>query len=165
MARAVDLRYFGHCFWLVPLIIWFYLHFFEVNLVQEACIKHFSVHVLKFEVLQTTWKNKTKNVKMLILLAKNWKERVWCSLLYFFFHVICKISNFDKGTIKHLAKASSTEMTWTIFEWPLTTNSKVHIFWEGPIILRNLHLRKTYLRWRFPKIFGPSQNIWTLPEN
>ena len=83
----------------------------------------------------------------------------------FFFHVICKISNFDKGTIKHLAKASSTEMTWTIFEWPLTTNSKVHIFWEGPIILRNLHLRKTYLRWRFPKIFGPSQNIWTLPEN
>ena len=37
---------------------------------------------------------------------------------------------------------------------------KVHIFWEGHKILRNLHL--TFDWWRFPKILWPSQNIWTL---
>ena len=46
---------------------------------------------------------------------------------------------------------------------------KVHIFWEGHKILRNLHrrfdqyiLHRTNLRWRFRKILWPSQNIWTL---
>ena len=46
---------------------------------------------------------------------------------------------------------------------------KVHIFWEGHKILRNLHLTfewhytcRTKLRWRFRKILWPSQNIWTL---
>ena len=47
---------------------------------------------------------------------------------------------------------------------------KVHIFWEGHKILRNLHrrfnqspvLHRTNVRWRFSKIFWPSQNIWTL---
>ena len=34
--------------------------------------------------LQTTWKNKTKSIKMIDLLMKNWKIRVY-SLLYFFF--------------------------------------------------------------------------------
>ena len=40
---------------------------------------------------------------------------------------------------------------------------KVHIFWEGHTILRNLHfwlaLHRTKVRWRFPKILWPSQNI------
>ena len=31
----------------------------KVNSVQEACAKCFAVHTLKFEILQTTWKNKT----------------------------------------------------------------------------------------------------------
>ena len=46
---------------------------------------------------------------MLNLLVKNWKLRVWRPLLDFF-HVICKISNFDIWTGKHLAQAS-TELT------------------------------------------------------
>ena len=35
------------------------------------------------------------------------------SLVFFvsFFHVICKISNFDMWTAKHLAQASYTELT------------------------------------------------------
>ena len=37
--------------------------FSKVNSVQEACAKYFAVHILKFEILQTTWKNKTKNNK------------------------------------------------------------------------------------------------------
>ena len=31
---------------------------FKVNSVQEACSKRFGVHISKFEILQTTWKNK-----------------------------------------------------------------------------------------------------------
>ena len=31
----------------------------KVNSVQEACAKYFVVHILKFEILQTTQKNKT----------------------------------------------------------------------------------------------------------
>ena len=47
---------------------------------------------------------------------------------------------------------------------PLGMAVKVHIFWEGHKILRNLHLalHRTKVRWRFRKILWPSQNIWTL---
>ena len=30
---------------------------YKVNSVQEACAKFVAVHILKFEILQTTWKN------------------------------------------------------------------------------------------------------------
>ena len=41
---------------------------------------------------------------------------------------------------------------------------KVHIFWEGHIILQNLHLTFdwTKVRWRSRKILWLPQNIWTL---
>ena len=46
---------------------------------------------------------------------------------------------------------------------------KVHIFWEGHKILRNLHqlfdwqyISRTNNWWRFRKILWPAQNIWTL---
>ena len=84
--------------------------FCKVNLVQEACAKCFAVHILKFEILQNTWKNKTKSIKMLDLLMKKWKLRIWCSLFHFF-HVISKISNFTMWTAKHLAQVSCTELT------------------------------------------------------
>jgi hypothetical protein len=56
----------------------------KVNSVKEACVNCFAVHLLKFEILQTAWKNKTKNIKMLNLLMKKWKLRVWCSVFHFF---------------------------------------------------------------------------------
>ena len=72
----------------------------KVNSVQEACAECFAVHLSIFEILQTTRKNKTKNIKMLNLLVKNWKLRVWSEFefwgwysLFHVFHVICKISN------------------------------------------------------------------------
>ena len=37
----------------------------KVNSVEEACAKCFAVHILEFEILQITWKNKTKNIKSL----------------------------------------------------------------------------------------------------
>ena len=64
----------------------------KVNSVQEACVKCFAVHILKFEILQTTWKNKTKNIKMLDLLMKNWKLRDWCVLFVSFFQ--CDLQDF-----------------------------------------------------------------------
>ena len=85
----------------------------KVSSVQEACAKCFAVLKSKFEILQTTWKNKTKSIKMLDLLVKNWKLRVWCSLFHFL-HVICKILNFNMWTAEHLAQASCSELT---FKW------------------------------------------------
>ena len=61
---------------------------------------------------------KSKNIKILDLLVKTWKRRVWCSLFYFF-HVICKTSNFNMWTAKHLARAPCTELTslaWAYIE-------------------------------------------------
>ena len=51
----------------------------------------------------------------------------------------------------------STESYFDIFD-------KVHIFWGGHKISRNLHLTfdRHYIRWRFLKILWPPQNIWTL---
>ena len=66
--------------------------------------------LIKIWNLANHMKNKTKNIKMLDLLVKNWKITVWC-FLFHFFHVICKISNFNLWTAKHLAQASCTELT------------------------------------------------------
>ena len=52
-------------------------------------------------------KKEKKNIKMLDLLMKNWKLRVWCSL----FQLICKISNLNMWTTKHLTQASYIELT------------------------------------------------------
>ena len=44
-----------------------YLH--KVNSVQEACAKCFLVHILKFVILQTTWKKQNKkhqNAKFIV---------------------------------------------------------------------------------------------------
>ena len=88
----------------------------KVNSIQEACAKCFAVHKLRFEILQTTWKNNTENIKTLEVLMKNWKLRVWCSLFHFF-HVICKISNFNMWTAKHLAQASCIELTLILLQF------------------------------------------------
>ena len=57
----------------------------------------------------------------------------------------------------------SASWCWNIF--------KVHIFWEGHKILRNLHqlfdlqyIGQIHNWWKFRKILWPSQNIWTLLE-
>ena len=58
---------------------------FKVNSLQEPYAKYFAVHMLKLRILQTTWKNRyIKNIKMLDLLAKKRKLRVWCSFFLFF---------------------------------------------------------------------------------
>ena len=104
----------------------------KVNSVQEACTKCFAVPILKFEILQTTWKNKTKNIKMLHLLVKNWKLRVWSSLFHFFY-VICKISDFNMWTAKHLAQASCTELTLLFSSFQLTNASKLSLYLQALI--------------------------------
>ena len=38
----------------------------KVNSVQEACAKCFGVHILRFEILQITLENGTKNIGLLV---------------------------------------------------------------------------------------------------
>ena len=82
----------------------------KVNSVQEVCGKCFAVHVLKFEILQITWKNQTKNIRLLVFSFSPIDLAFWC-FLFCFFHVVCKISNFDMWSTKYLAQASCTELT------------------------------------------------------
>ena len=51
----------------------------KVNSVQEAWAKYFAVHISKFEILQTTWKNKTKNQN-----ARSIGEKLKNKILMFF---------------------------------------------------------------------------------
>ena len=93
------------------LIYWFLLWYLciadislsKVNSVQEACAKCFAVHILKFEILQITWKRWIKEHKTLSF--QFFINR--SSILMFFcfvFHVVCMISNFNMWTAKHFAK-------------------------------------------------------------
>ena len=82
----------------------------KVNSVTEACTKCFAVHILHFEILQITWKNETKNIRPLVFSFSSINLAFWC----FFFHVVCKISNFNMWTAKYLAQASCTELTLSI---------------------------------------------------
>ena len=81
----------------------------KVNSVQEACAKGFVVHKLEFVILQTKWKNK-KRLQNIKSIDQKLKTK---SLMFFvlFFHVICKISNVNMWTAKHLVQASCTELT------------------------------------------------------
>ena len=88
----------------------FYYDTHKINSVQEACAKCFVVHILKFEILQITWKKWNKECQTL---SFQFFTNIFCILMLFvlFFHVVFKISNFNKWTAKHLAKASCTELT------------------------------------------------------
>ena len=84
----------------------------KVNSVQEACNKCFGVHILKFEILQITWKKWNKEHQTL---SFQFFTNRFSILMFFvlFFHVVYKISNFNKWTAKHLAQTSCTELTLT----------------------------------------------------
>ena len=127
------------------------LHICKVNSVQEACAKCFAVHLSKFEIVQTTWKKNKKHQS-----AKSIGEKLKTKCLMFIvsFSVICKISNSNMWTAKHLAQASCTELTLmqacfnvpiSIFNfqpnekvennkypinWPENSNSTLEIFWH-----------------------------------
>ena len=82
----------------------------KVNSVQEAYAKCFVVHILKFEILQITWKKWNKEHQTL---SFQFFTNRFSILKFFvlFLHKVCKISNFDMWTAKHLAQASCTELT------------------------------------------------------
>ena len=63
----------------------------KVNSVQEACAKCFAVHISKFEILQTTWKNKTKNIKMIETIVEKLKTK---SLMFFVSFFSCDLQDF-----------------------------------------------------------------------
>ena len=120
----------------------------KVSLVQDACIKSFLVYLLKFEILQTTRKKQRK--KHQNLLVKKWKLRVWGSLFHFF-HAICKISNFDTWTARHLAQASFTELTLKVFCSQCGMHS-VHLHGWNPS-MRQFDPKANEQVWKFIKHF------------
>ena len=78
--------------------------------VDSACAKCFAVRILKFEILQITWKKWNKEHQTL---SFQFFTNIFSILMFLvlFFHVVFRISNFDKWTAKHFAKASCTELT------------------------------------------------------
>ena len=86
---------------------------YKVNSVQKACAKCFAVHLSRFEILKTTWKNKNK-IHQNTSIGEKLKTKsliFFVSFFFIFFHVISKVSNFDMWTEKYLAQASCTELT------------------------------------------------------
>ena len=81
---------------------------------------------------------------------KNWKLRVWCSLFHFF-HVICKISNFNIWTAKHLAQASCTELTLSLRSWNFS------------VLVHNLSIKKRnfFLYMIQPNLTRRNVDFWT----
>ena len=125
-------RTFCVCTWILTTLV-------KVNSVQEACIKCFAVHLLKYEILQITWKKWNNehqtpsfqfftNRSNVCFEKKNTKhssntQTLFSILIFFvlFFYVVCKISNFNMWTAKHLMQAFCTELTLQIF-------LKAHLF-------------------------------------
>ena len=120
----IDIFVFCSCTWLFlldnrvctflnpPLGSYTRIFLLKVNSVQEACAKCFAFHILKFEILQITWKKWNKEHQTLSFQFFINKSILMFSLLIF--HVVCKISNFDMWTAKHLAQASCTELTLSL---------------------------------------------------
>ena len=63
------------------------------SLVQEPCTKCFVVHILKFEILQTTLINKTKSIKMLDFLDS--EKLKTNSLMFFVSFFSCDLQSFQ----------------------------------------------------------------------
>ena len=101
-----DLQHSSYC----SLVSWVFLSSFystdskiaKVKSVQEACAKCFAVHLLKFEILQTTWKNKTKKHQNARFIDEKLKTK---SLIFFVSFFSCDLQDFkvDMKAAKHLA--------------------------------------------------------------
>ena len=64
----------------------------KVNSVQDASAKCFAVHIIKFEILQTKMKKQNKKHQNYNSINEKLKNK---GLMFYFSHVICKISNFN----------------------------------------------------------------------
>ena len=108
-------------------------------------------------------KTKQKSIKMLDLLMKNWKLRVWWSL-FNFFHGICKISNFNLWTAKHLAQASCTELTLPLLRVNsfsskiifYLVNSKLFLNW---FFKSDSQLKEKRVK-EIPDVIFPKKQLW-----
>ena len=56
----------------------------KVKSVQEAYAKYFAVHILEFEILQITWNNEAKNIRLLVFSFSSINLKLWCFLFCFF---------------------------------------------------------------------------------
>ena len=82
--------------------------------------------------------NETKNIRLLVFSFSQIDLAFWC-FWFWFFHVVCKISNFNMWTSKHLAQASVTELTlWEecfCFSLLVLTPAAFKSFWGQAYVL------------------------------
>ena len=100
-------------------------------------------------------KKRNKNHQNDICIGEKLKTK---GLMFFvsFFHVICKISNFNMWTAKHLAQASCTELTlhgvhWVIFEQKILPQIEMLKF----DFLYLIRMLKMILNWSNTTLFTP----------
>ena len=111
---------------------------------------------IKIWNLANHMKKLTKSIKILDLLIKNWKLRFWWSLFHFF-HVICKISNFNMWTAKHLAQASCTELSLLTYHCEITNiNLNHYLQWTMATFVFRSCLKQCFNINDFPQPSGPT---------
>ena len=82
----------------------------KVISVQEAFVKGFAVHLSEFEISQTTWKNKTKNIKMLNILVENWKLSFIRFMWFARFQILICEENYQPSMLNRASFAVSPKM-------------------------------------------------------
>ena len=87
----------------------------NVNSVQEACAKCLVLHILKFAILQTTWKNKTTKHQNAKSIGEKLKTK---SPMFFALVCSCDLQDlyFNMWSAKHLVQASCTDLTLHILQ-------------------------------------------------
>ena len=85
-------------------------------------------------------KNKTKSTKMLGLLMKNWKLRVWCSLfLFFMWFARFQILIFEPQSIRHKLLV----LSWLYKEIWSYLKISMNDYQENPWLWADLFIRKS----------------------
>ena len=114
----------------------FHIKSCKVNSVQEACAKCFLVHILKFEILQITWKKWNKKNQTLSFHFLPQDSSFWC--VFFFVLFLCGLQDldFNRWTAKHLAQASCTELSLYNFgyQWKMAKTQKSSDEKFGPLV-------------------------------
>ena len=86
-------------------------NFFKVNSVQETCTKSFAVHLLKFEILQTTWNKQNKRHQKAKSVGEKRKTK---GLMFFVFIFFMWFARFQIWYVNRKAFGTSF-MYWVDF--------------------------------------------------
>ena len=116
---------------------------FKVKSVQEACAKCFAVHILKFEILQITWRKWNKEHQTLSFQFFINKSSILMLFVLFFmwfarFHIlICEPQSIWANFLYWVAPTWSGSLTQSIY-------LAYHQSWQLMIRTQNISMHKMY---------------------